>query len=158
MKLYTALIKKDQSNKIEDVVLLEEGFSLMAFLFSGVWFLFHKMWLNAVIIFAISYFLQSLGEAGVLSTIDLMFLEFSFIVIIAYNANCWFSEDLLRRGYQISGFVLASSKADARIKAVQSLYVDYSDLSIDEFSDAIIDPKGYRKHLQEQKNEPYFSV
>ncbi len=158
MRLYNALIKKDQNNKIEDVVLLEEGFSFMAFLFSGLWFLFHKMWLNAAVIFAINYVLQSLGEAGALSKLDLMFLEFSFLIIIAYNANHWFSEYLLRRGYQISGFVLAANKAEARIKAVQSLYVDYPELSIDEFSDAIIDPKGYRKHLQQQKNVPYFSV
>lgn len=158
MKLYNALIKKDQNNKIEDVVLLEEGFSFMAFLFSGLWFLFHKMWLNAAVIFAINYMLQSLGEAGALSKLDLMFLEFSFLIIIAYNANYWFSEHLLRRGYQISGFVLAANKAEARIKAVQSLYVDYPELSIDEFSDAIVDPKGYRKHLQQQKNVPYFSV
>ncbi len=158
MKPYTALIKKDQNNKIEDVVLLEEGFSLMAFFFNGIWFLFHKMWLNAATIFAINYLLQSLGNAGAFSKIDLIFLEVSFLVIIAYNANHWFSEHLLRCGYQISGFVLASNKAEARIKAVQSLYSDYSDLSIDEFSDAIIDPKGYRKYLREQKKEPYFSV
>lgn len=158
MKLYSALIKKDKNNKIEDVVLLEEGFSFLAFLFNGLWFLFHRMWANAAVIFAINYALQSLGEAAVLSKIDLMFLEFSFLIIIAYNANYWFGEHLLCLGYQISGFVLAANKAEARIKAVQSLYVDYPELSIDEFSSAIIDPRGYRKHLQQQQNQPYFSV
>ena len=158
MKLYNALIKKDKNNKIEDVVLLEEGFSLFAFLFSGLWFLFHRMWLNAATIFAINYVLQSFGEAEILSKLDLIFLELSFLIIIAYNANHWFGEHLLRQGYQLSGFVLAANKAEARIKAVQSLYVDYPELTIDEFSDAIIDPRGYRKHLRSQKNEPYFSV
>lgn len=158
MKLYSALIKKDQNSKIEDVVLLEEGFSLFAFLFSGLWFLFHKMWLNAATIFAINYILQSFGEAEILSNLDIIFLEFSFLIIIAYNANHWFSEHLLRKGYKVSGFVLAANKAEARIKAVQSLYADYAELTIDEFSDAIIDPRGYRKHLRSQKNEPYFSV
>lgn len=158
MKLYTALIKKDQNNKIEDVVLLDEGFSLTAFLFSGLWFLFHKMWFNAATIFAINYLAQSLGKASGLATTDLMFLEFSFLTIIAYNANHWFIDHLLRCQYKISGFVLAANKAEARIKAVQSLYSDYPELSIDEFSSAIIDPKGYRKYLRAQKNEPYFSV
>ena len=158
MKLYNAFIKKDLNDKIEDVVLLDEGFSFFAFLFSGLWFLFHKMWLNAAVIFAINYLLQSLGNNEVLPKLDVMFLEISFLVIIAYNANHWFGEHLLRRGYKLSGFVLAANKAEARIKAVQALYVDYPELTIDEFSTAIIDPKGYRKTLREQKNEPYFSV
>lgn len=158
MKLYNALIKKDKNNKIEDVILLEEGFSFAVFLFNGLWFLFHKMWANAAVIFAINYVLQSLEKTSMLSKIDLMFLEFAFLIIIAHNANHWFGEHLLRLGYQISGFILAENKAEARIKAVQSLYVDYPELSIDEFSTAIIDPRGYRKHLQQQKIQPYFSV
>jgi len=158
MKLYNAFIKKDQNGKIEDVVLLDEGFSFLAFLFGGLWFLFHRMWLNAAIIFAINYMLQSISNNAILSKLDVMFLETSFLIIVAYNANHWFGEHLARLGYQISGFVLANNKAEARIKAVQALHADYPELSIDEFSDAIIDPKGYRKHLQAQKNEPYFSV
>lgn len=157
MKLYSALIKKDQNNKIEDVVLLEEGFSFMAFVFSGLWFLFHKMWLHFIVVFAINFTLQRLGKFGLISGFDVMFLEAAFLFVIAYSANHWFGEHLLHKGYKLSGFVLADNKADARIKAVQSLYVDYPELSIGEFSDAIVDPRSYRKHLKTHKNQPYFS-
>ncbi len=158
MKLYSALIKKDQNNKIEDVVLLDEGFSFLAFLFSGLWFLFHKMWFSTIFIFAVNIALQAIVGMGFLSKLDGGLLNFSFLIIIAYNAHRWFGEHLVSRGYKITGFVLADSKSEARIKAVQALYGNYPELSIDEFSDAIIDPKGYHKRMQAQKNEPYFSL
>ena len=158
MKLYNALIKKDKNNKIEDVVLLEEGASFLAFVFGGLWFLFHRMWLNAAAIIAINYGLEYLADADYISKLDLTFLQTAFLVIIAFNAYDWFEEHLLRHGYKVSGFVLAANKAEARIKAVQMLYRRYPELSLDEFSDAIVDPRSYRKRMQHQKKEPYFSV
>ncbi|NBV07442.1 MAG: DUF2628 domain-containing protein [Proteobacteria bacterium] len=158
MKLYNVLIKKDQNSKIEDVVLLDEGFSFFAFLFGAFWFLYHKMWLNAAAIFIINLALQYFENSGIFNKLDSAFLQMAFFIIVAYNANHWFSEHLVRLNYKNNGFVLAENKAEARIKAVQMLHSEYKNLTIDEFSSAIVDPKGYRKLLLEQKKQPYFVV
>lgn len=158
MKLYNVLIKKDQNGKIEDVVLLDEGFSFYAFLFGAFWFLYHRMWLNAAVIFAINLALQYFEDQEIFTKIDSTFLQIAFLVIVAYNASHWFGEHLARLNYKNNGFVLAENKAEARIKAVQTLHNDYQNLTIDEFSDAIVDPKGYHKSLLKQKRQPYFVV
>ena len=61
---------------------------------------------------------------------DLIFLQLTFLVIIAYNANHWFNEFLLKNGYQTIGFVLAISRAQARIRAARLLHHQYPSLCL----------------------------
>ena len=158
MKLYDALIKKDKNNKIEDIVLLQEGFSFVAFFLSALWFVFHRMWHVAAIVLAVDYSFSILSGLGILSAFDIAFLQTTFLLLIAYNANRLFNEFLHKKGYKTIGLVLANSRAEARIKAMKILHHNYPNLSFDEFSEAIIDPKSYGEALRGQKSQPYFTV
>ncbi len=153
MKLYSALIKKDQNNKIEDISVLIQSFSVLAFFFGFLWFLSHRMWRNAAVVLAVNLAFIFLKNSDILSAIDLFFLEFAFLLSVGLNANHWYEEYLKDKNYKQIGYVLAQNEEDARLKAMKILDRNYPNLSFDEFSEAIIDPKAY-----EQKNEPYFSA
>jgi hypothetical protein len=124
MKLYNALIKKNQEGKIEDIILLKEGFSMMAFLFSAFWFLYHKMRKESFILFAASFVFASAGKMNFLSGFDGFFLQMSFFFIVALNANYWLVDDLKKRGYEFVGLVFGTDAANAKMRFVASLKDD----------------------------------
>ncbi len=153
MKLYNALIKQDENNKIDDIALVEDSFSWMALLFNIPWFLYHKMWRNSLILIVANIVFIMAETIGLFSPSDLIFIETCFMILVAFNANYWYDLHLRNHKYQAIGFVLASNKIEARIKAMRILEHNFSDLSFALFSESMIDLGAYKK---KQKNEPYF--
>jgi len=124
MKLYNALVKKSQEGKIEDILLFKEGFSMMAFLFSAFWFLYHKMRKEFFVLLAANFVFAFAGKMNFLSGFDEFFLQISFFFIIALNANYWLVDDLKKRGYEFVGLVFGSDAANARMRFVENLKAD----------------------------------
>jgi hypothetical protein len=141
MKLYNALIKKNQEEKIENIILLKDGFSWFIFLFSGFWFLYHKMWKESVVIMLITIIFSMLEQ--IFSPLDKIFLEFIFLFIIAYNGNYWLTQFLERRGYSFDSIICSKDEDEARKKLLQQF-------TSDDFAISITDPKLHRK-LQKSK-------
>ena len=90
-----------------DPVFLKDGFSFMAFIFSGFWALWHRMWLVSALIFGgwvlleiLLTFIVALNELRLVMTV-------SFSIIIGFGAHDWLSSSLLRRGYSLDGLVAA---------------------------------------------------
>lgn len=119
MKLYNALVKKDSHGNIEDLVLIKEGHSLRALFFGFAWFLYHKMWKSALILFVVSsliininsfYFFSELGSDGK------AILSIFFSLIISINANYWLSEHLEKKGYSFAGTTFAMTEIEAHIR------------------------------------------
>lgn len=154
MKLYNALIKKNKEGKIEDVVLLKEGFSGAAFLFSSFWFLYHKMWKEFLVLLAISLIFPILGSYSFLSGFDQVMLEIALLLIVALNANFWLAEDLKKRGYEFVGLIFGTDQVNAKVHFMKSLE---GELETIEFGDAIINPKLHRKMMKLKRCEPYFN-
>lgn len=124
MKLYNALVKKSQEEKIEDILLFKEGFSMMAFLFSAFWFLYHKMRKEFFVLLAANFVFVFAGGMNFLSGFEEFFLQISFFFIIALNANYWLVDDLKKRGYEFVGLVFGSDAANARMRFVENLKAD----------------------------------
>ncbi len=124
MKLYNALVKKNEAGKIEDILLFKEGFSMMAFLFSAFWFLYHKMRKEFLVLLAANFAFAFAGKLNFLSGFDELFLQLAFFFIIALNANYWLVDDLKKRGYEFVGLVFGSDAADAKIRFVEGLKSD----------------------------------
>lgn len=131
MKLYSVLVKKNPAEKVEDIVLLKDGFSWLAFFFSGLWFLYYRMWkeLLALVVANISFVFL----AKISSNLDLFLLEIAFLIMVALNANYWRTEHLKKKGYEFVGITFGSSRIDAKLHFVDSIE--------DEFCDAILNPK-----------------
>jgi len=88
-----------------DPIVVRDGFSLSAFLFTGVWALWHRMWSLAIIIFcgwgSLNFFLSIIDVP-----VELGFLIiFTVSALIGFSANDWRSTSLLRRGYTLAGVV-----------------------------------------------------
>ncbi|HCR91255.1 MAG TPA: hypothetical protein DIW50_12530 [Prolixibacteraceae bacterium] len=147
LKLYSALIKKDANHKIEDIALIKENFSILALFFHVAWFLCHKMWRTSLILVIIEYILLNAYSAKIIDGVDLIFLQLALLLLVALNANHWYRQYLRKKGYGLTAFVLAQNEEEARLKAMKSLHRNSPDLSFDEISEEIIDPKAYLKSM-----------
>lgn len=131
MKLYSVLIKKNPAEKIEDVVLLKDGFSWLAFFFSGLWFLYYRMWKEFLVLIVVNVAFVFLAKIS--SNFDRILLEIAFIFMVALNANYWRAESLKKSGYEFAGLVFGADQVDAKLHFVDGLE--------GEFSDKILNPK-----------------
>lgn len=149
MKIYNALIKKNKEGKIEDVILLKEGFSFFAFLFSGLWFLYHKMWSEFLAILLVNFLIAYMGNF--FPAIDKVLLEISLIFLIALNANYWLCEHLKKKDYNFVGLVFGRDQTHARLRFLKNLKADLNP----EFGYSITNPKLHRKMLKLQKSKTH---
>jgi len=152
MKLYSAFIKKNEAGKIEDVILLKEGFSFPAFIFNGLWFLYHKMYCEFLAIILIN-FSFTLFE-NLLSDFDILFLQISFIFIVALNANHWLSEHLKKKNYQFIGLIFGNDLVSAKLRFIKNFEQCGSEELI-EFDDAILNPKLHRQIMKLKKSNKF---
>jgi hypothetical protein len=146
MKLYNALIKKNQEGKIADIVLLKEGFSTVVFLFSGLWFLYHKMWKEFVVIIVINF--AFVVFATISSPFDKFAIQFAFVLMVALNANHWLCEHLKNKGYEFVELVFGSDLESARFRFINNLQ---SEENRADFDDSILNPKLYRRMMKLKK-------
>lgn len=150
MKLYNALIKKNNQGTIEDIILIKEGFSYPAFFFSGLWFLYHKMWKEFAVLALINILFAVSSKIS--SGFDKAALEFAFIFIIALNANYWFCEKLLKtKNYEFIGLVFGDNAANAKLRFIKNLEADH-EINQTEFDDSILNPKLHRQMLKLNKS------
>lgn len=155
LKLYSALIRRDTNQKIADIALVMEGFSFLALFFSLPWFLCHKMWQSSfALIFFEAILVWSYG-GNLLSGFDIFFLQVAIFFVVAINANHWYRQYLRSKGYFLTAFVLAQNEEEARLKAMKSLHRNSPDLSFDEISDEIIDPKSYLRAMKINKEQKF---
>jgi hypothetical protein len=131
MKLYSVLVKKNPVGKIEDIVLLKDGFSWLVFLFSGLWFFYFRMWKEMLVLLAAN--IAFVFFAKISSNLDRTLLEIAFFFLVALNANYWRVEHLKKKGYEVVGLVFGETIVDAKLHFVDGLK--------DEFSEAILNPK-----------------
>ncbi len=134
MKLYSALIKKNEEGKISDAKLLKEGFSFFAFLAGPLWFFYHKMWRE--------FFALLLTDValGLFVGFDQVFLEISLAFIVALNANYWLAENLKKKNYQFTGLVFGENLTAANLRFAQNF-----DTDISSFGEEILNPQCLQK-------------
>lgn len=153
MKPYSALIKKNLSGQIEDIVLLKDGFSWSALFFSNLWFLYHKMWREFLVITCFTIVLSILFSS---SSFDKFSLQFSLTFLVALNANYWLCEFLRKRkNYEFVGLIFADNLFTAKLRLIKNL--ENSSNSFDVFDDSLLDPKSFRKLCKIKKLSNHFS-
>ncbi len=112
-RVYTVHIRMWSNAADREAVFVREGFSWPAFFLTFVWALWHRLWLTALIVFAIavalSLVMDFFGFDDVISTI----LTVAMAAIIGWEANDWRRRALERRGYVNAGVVAAPTLAEA---------------------------------------------
>ena len=109
MRIYLVHISTKVDERKQMPIILRDGFSCPAFLFTAVWAVWHKLWKQALMIILIwvagGSFLYYLGAADFL-----YFLAFlGFALMVGFIANDFLSKALCRRGFQLVGLVAAKN-------------------------------------------------
>ncbi len=114
MKLYNIFIKQNQS-EIEDVIALRDEFSFWAFVFSGGWLLYKKMWREFLVFLSIFLIISS----GFFSEFEVNFLNFVIAFLLGLNANYLLGNVLQMRGYKLAGVVFSDNAEIAKIRFLE---------------------------------------
>lgn len=92
---------------------VKEGFAWGAFVFSGIWALWHRMWLALAVIVVGSIGLGLLEEFLEVGPALSAALGLAWSLLIGFEANDWRRRALERRGYAEVGVVSGASIVDA---------------------------------------------
>ena len=113
MRVYSVHIKPLSLALDRDAVLVKEGFSLPAFVFTFVWALWHGMWLAGALILIAGIAVQSAGALAGLDPLSQSALGLGFAAIVGFGANDWRRRGLARQGYGMEGWVAAQDSEAA---------------------------------------------
>ena len=143
MSLYSVYLKRNnKDDQIEDVICLKDGWSWMAFFFGFLWFTYHKMLKESLILIIAYVFFANLSQNNFLGSIDFFILQVGFAALVATNASFWRASYLKKRNYQFTSSILAGSDDIALVKFISHFSSD-TNYDSKKFSDAIINPKSY---------------
>ncbi len=123
MALYTIHLPGNRRDpeSLEKAVLLREGFCWPAFIFSGFWLLWHRLWLGFAgfivlsLLFGLAVMLFGLPQQA--STA----LEILLALAIGYEGRSMRRAKLERQGFVLAGVVSADSAEKAERKAFSTL-------------------------------------
>jgi hypothetical protein len=128
MKLYNIFIKQDSAGRVEDVVLLKDGISILALIFTPFWFLYHKMWNEFFAVIFITIIFSLFAEIS--SDVTEALLQSILLLLIAVNSNYWLGEHLRKkRNYIFSGVVFAKTAAEAKLNFIRNFGMSFDDLN-----------------------------
>lgn len=120
MKIFTIhLLKKEK--EIDEVCFIEEGFSFTAFVFNIAWLFFHRLWLQAIMLFAILVLINELHSIGVFTKLIKILLSSAVCAYIGFAGRDFLRWRLYREGYEFKDVVVANSVDEAEYKYINSL-------------------------------------
>ena len=103
MQVYTVHLRREGLDPDRDVVVVKEGFSWPAFLLTGIWALWHRMWLAALTIITLSVasgmVLRWLGADAFTETLG----GLAFSLVVGFIANDLHRRRLWRDGFAEAG-------------------------------------------------------
>lgn len=108
-KIYTVHIRPDRAAAYENAEFVREGFNLMAFLFTGFWTLYHRLWWHTLFIFLLNAAIIALGRAHLLSPDGVAVIQIGMQALIGFHANDWLRGRLARRGYIMADVTASDS-------------------------------------------------
>ena len=113
MRLYTVHIRRKSEAPDHEAILVRDGFSWGAFLFTLPWALWRRMWLGTFLILLGALLIDSLARLAYLDELDETVLFFAYALYIGFAGNDWRRRNLARRGYDEVAVVGAPGIDDA---------------------------------------------
>ena len=112
MKVYTAQTAPWSVENDEDLDLIKEGFSWVAFFLGPIWALWHRLWIIALIVLT-GYFLINLGGNFLdLGSKTILIAQFTFSFCLGLWGNDCRRWNLMRQGYVLRTVVTGSKFED----------------------------------------------
>lgn len=104
-----------------DLVLVKEGFSWPAFLFTVLWALYHRLWLTAAALLVAGAALSGALEAWSPDDAVSAAVGLGYLLAIGNFANDWRRRELWQRGYEEAGVVAARRLDAAEHRVIEKL-------------------------------------
>lgn len=111
--IYTTHSHPEAKDPADQLELVREGFSLLAFLFHALWFLYHRLWVPALVVFVLFVLLVFVGKTYELSPVTVGSLQVLLQLLVGFMACDCKRWVLARRGYRMTGVVVADSELAA---------------------------------------------
>lgn len=101
--------------RVEKAIILRDGFAFLAFLAPFLWFLWHRMWLEALAVLALGLALAALSAQPAYSGLGLV-LSLLLSALIGLEAQALRAAALRRRGFHDWGVVEGANRAEAEMR------------------------------------------
>ena len=111
-RVYTAHVR-GRGGADSDIVFVKDGFSWPAFLFTGIWALWHRLWFFALVVFASGTAIGLESELLELDPLTDAAVALAWSVLVGYEANDAHRRALARRDYDVEDIVLGQSLSQA---------------------------------------------
>ncbi|WP_028034463.1 DUF2628 domain-containing protein [Chelativorans sp. J32] len=105
----------DRTDKAEKALVIRDGFSLLALIMPLLWFLWHRMWLEALAFVAVALLLAGLGTLPGFTMLAPL-LSFFLYIFIGLEAQALRVAALGRRGWQVWGVVEGANSDEAELR------------------------------------------
>jgi len=112
-RIYTVHVRAWSTAADREAVVLREGFSWGAFVFSVAWALWHRLWFWALIVLGLSALIAVAGELAGLDPVTDGAIGLGLALLVGWQANDWRRRALEKRGFVTAGVVAASSLIEA---------------------------------------------
>ena len=113
MKLFTVLEPPD--GQPERVAFIREGFSWAALLLTVLWALWHRMWVVAAVLFALTAALTVATNLELLGQGLASLVSFGISLLFGFEARALQVASLERAGFRRSGLIQASTREAAEL-------------------------------------------
>lgn len=104
---------KDLTERVDRLAFVKEGFSWPAFLVPLLWLLYHRMWIEFVVLLliyiAVGLAVGAESQGQALSA----WISLAISVLVAFEANDLREGSLERRGYKFAGTASGRNRTDA---------------------------------------------
>jgi hypothetical protein len=120
VRVYTAHYRPTVPPPDREVVLVKEGFCWPALFVSPLWALWHRLWIEAVVLIAAPLALEFAFELVGLAPLGVSAAGLGLSAIIACVANDLRRASLERRGYRMAGVVAGSDYDTALARLIDA--------------------------------------
>ncbi len=110
MASYVVMVPPARSG--DEIRFVRDGFALPALILPVLWLLWHRLWIEALLVFAAAILLAAIGEIGGW-TVTTMLLSFLISIYVAMEGSALRQWALRRRGWRESAVVEAADEDEA---------------------------------------------
>ena len=125
MKIYRIFLKKTKEGVIDDLELLKEGFNIWAFVFQLFYLIYKRLWKQLIIMFIIFSVLNIL-QLNFVSSYIIIPIQICICVYIGFEFTDWYSQKLVKIGYQFLGYSSGNDEKEAKLKFLDSINNNYT--------------------------------
>ena len=122
MKFYNIFLKESKDKKIEDLVLIKEGFNIFALIFNVLWLMSKKCFFSSIIflflIFTAKSFLNIYGFMAIYILLSLL---------ISFEGHRLLIKDYIWSDYKYLGYTSGNNEKEAKRR-----FLDYCNKDIEE--------------------------